>query len=58
MVVSHIWRIFAEIKCVLRQNEVRYWLYLMDFCRNFQRDGGRPTAFGMQVLIANHFVLL
>ena len=37
--------------CVLRQNEVRYWLYLMNFCRNFKRDGGRPTAFGMQVLI-------
>lgn len=26
--------------------------------RNFQRDGGRPTAFDMQVLIANRFVLL
>lgn len=26
--------------------------------RNFQRDGGRPTAFDMQVLIANHFLLL
>ena len=22
-------------KCVLRQNRVRYWLYLIDFCRNF-----------------------
>ena len=46
------------MECVLRQNEVWYWLYLMDFCRNFQRDGGWPTAFGMQVLTANHFVLL
>ena len=26
---------FAFSKCVLRQNEVRYWLYLIDFCRNF-----------------------
>ena len=22
---------FAVVKCVLRQNEVRYWLYLMDY---------------------------
>ena len=28
-------KIFAENKCVLRQNRVRYWLYLIDFCRNF-----------------------
>ena len=21
--------------CVLRQNRIRYWLYLIDFCRNF-----------------------
>ena len=27
--------IFAVFKCVLRQNRVRYWLYLIDFCRNF-----------------------
>ena len=26
--------------------------------RNFGRDGGRPTAFGEQALIANHFMLL
>ena len=51
-------RYICSMKCVLRQNEVRYWLYLIDFCRNFYRDGGRPTAFGMQVLIANHIVLL
>lgn len=25
--------IFATVLCVLRQNEVRYWLYLIDFCR-------------------------
>lgn len=26
---------FDRNKCVLRQNRVRYWLYLIDFCRNF-----------------------
>ena len=26
--------------------------------RNFERDGGRPTAYGIQVLFANHFVRL
>ena len=26
--------------------------------RNFERDGGRPIAYGMQVLFANHFVRL
>ena len=26
--------------------------------RNFRRDGGRPTAFSEQALIANHFMLL
>ena len=26
--------------------------------RNFGRDGGRPTTFGEQALIANHFMLL
>jgi len=25
---------------------------------NFRRDGSRPTAFDVQALIANHFVLL
>ena len=25
---------------------------------NFRRDGSRPTAFDIQALIANHFVLL
>ena len=27
-------------------------------CCNFTRDGGRSTAFGVQALIANHFMLL
>ena len=26
--------------------------------RNFGRDGGRPTTFGEQALIVNHFMLL
>ena len=28
------------------------------YLRNFTRDGSRSTAFGLQELIANHFVLL
>ncbi len=26
--------------------------------RNFRRDGSRPTAYGVQALFANHFMLL
>ena len=26
--------------------------------RNFERDGGRPIAYGVQALFANHFVRL
>jgi hypothetical protein len=26
--------------------------------RNFERDGGRPTAYGVQAQFANHFVRL
>ena len=28
-------RIFVGKMCVLKQNEVRYLTYLIDFCRNF-----------------------
>lgn len=35
MVVAVTTTSFAKSKCVLRQNRVRYWLYLIDFCRNF-----------------------
>ncbi|MBR5395247.1 MAG: hypothetical protein IK144_09240 [Bacteroidaceae bacterium] len=30
----------------------------MESVSNFRRDGSRPTAFDVQALIANHFVLL
>ena len=30
----------------------------LESVRNFRRDGSGPTAFDVQALIANHFVLL
>ena len=30
----------------------------VELVSNFRRDGSRPTAFDVQALIANHFVLL
>ncbi len=33
VLTKKIFTIFAYNMCVLRQNEVRYWLYLIDFCR-------------------------
>ena len=29
---------------------------LKDVLRNFERDGGRPTAYGVQAQFTNHFV--
>ena len=52
MLLGEKWVPLQNRMCVLRQNEVRYWPCSMDFCCNFQRDSGRATAFGMQVLIA------
>ena len=44
---------------VCHENELLHdWLSEECFIRNFTRDGSRPTALGVQALIANRFMLL
>ena len=52
--LSELFRIFAA-KNVCHENKSTICRVVV---RNFGRDGGRPTAFGEQALIANHFMLL
>ena len=57
MGISQKMRNFASLNVCHEKNSC--WDgHLAGGLRNFERDGGRPTAYGMQVLFANHFVRL
>jgi len=43
---------------VCHEKNIRRVGHLKDVLRNFERDGGRPIAYGVQAQFANHFVRL
>lgn len=45
-------------QAVCHEKTIRRVGHLKDVLRNFERDGGRPTAYGVQAQFANHFVRL
>ena len=45
-------------KLVCHEKDIRKVGHLKEVLRNFERDGGRPTAYGVQAQFANHFVRL
>ena len=49
--------IFALINVCHEKNSYRDGHFTREL-RNFERDGGRPIAYGVQALFANHFVRL
>ena len=49
--------IFAHKECVTRRTLVKLATCRREL-RNFERDGGRSTAYGVQAQFANHFVRL
>ena len=51
-------KIINFAKTVCHEKNIRRVGHLKDVLRNFERDGGRPTAYGVQAQFANHFVRL
>ena len=50
--------IIIFVKIVCHEKNIRRVGHLKDVLRNFERDGGRPTAYGVQAQFADHFVRL
>ena len=48
---------FASLNVCHEKNSYRDGHFTREL-RNFERDGGRPIAYGVQALFANHFVRL